>query len=86
MCRFLLDVGLHDHEVSLKSASERAAAVLWLTRCVLGNPSYDIWRKQLHNASLYTPIHSDYCLKNSNGSFPASSIHNDPLHPEALSV
>ncbi|KAL5111465.1 Cyclin-B2-1 [Taenia crassiceps] len=59
MCRFLLDVGLHDHEVSLARASRRAAAVLWLARCVLCNPSYSLWRKLSQIADLYNLILSN---------------------------
>ncbi|VUZ45935.1 unnamed protein product [Hymenolepis diminuta] len=46
MCSFLLDVGMHNHELSLSKASKKAAAVLWLGRCVLNNPTYRTWRAQ----------------------------------------
>ncbi|KAM3177090.1 hypothetical protein ACTXT7_005192 [Hymenolepis weldensis] len=46
MCSFLLDVGMHNHELSLSKASKKAAAVLWLGRCVLNNLTYRTWRAQ----------------------------------------
>ncbi|VDM18481.1 unnamed protein product [Hydatigera taeniaeformis] len=77
MCRFLLDVGLHDHEVSLARASKRAAAVLWLARCVLRNPSYSRWRKMSRIADLYNLILSDERFRNFYTSSGDSSRQND---------
>ncbi|TGZ57865.1 hypothetical protein CRM22_009825 [Opisthorchis felineus] len=43
MSRFLLAAGMHSHTISLKRESRKAAAVLWLSRVVLRNPSYANW-------------------------------------------
>ncbi|CAL8086088.1 unnamed protein product [Calicophoron daubneyi] len=43
MSRFLLEAGMHCHTISLKRESRKAAAVLWLARVVLRNPSYVDW-------------------------------------------
>ncbi|CDS40638.1 G2:mitotic specific cyclin B3 [Echinococcus multilocularis] len=77
MCRFLLDVGLHDHEVSLARASKRAAAVLWLARCVLRNPSYALWRKLSQIAELYNLILSNERFSDFYASCGDSPRQND---------
>ncbi|VDO10074.1 unnamed protein product [Rodentolepis nana] len=59
MCSFLLDVGMHNHELSLSQASKKAAAVLWLGRCVLNNPTYRIWRAQPEISSVLDLIDSN---------------------------
>ncbi|VDK33030.1 unnamed protein product [Taenia asiatica] len=77
MCRFLLDVGLHDHEVSLARASKRAAAVLWLARCVLRNPSYSLWRKLSQITDLYNLILSNEHFRDFYASCGNSPRQND---------
>ncbi|KAL5971629.1 G2/mitotic-specific cyclin-B2, partial [Taenia solium] len=77
MCRFLLDVGLHDHEVSLARASKRAAAVLWLARCVLRNPSYSLWRKLSQITDLYNLILSNEHFRDFYASCGSSPSQND---------
>ncbi|CAH8496035.1 unnamed protein product [Heterobilharzia americana] len=44
--RFLLEAGMHSHTISLKRESRKAAAVLWLARVVLRNPSYADWTRR----------------------------------------
>ncbi|VDP87551.1 unnamed protein product [Echinostoma caproni] len=46
MSRFLLEAGMHSHAISLKRESRKAAAVLWLARVVLRNPSYVDWTRR----------------------------------------
>ncbi|KAF7232523.1 hypothetical protein EG68_11191, partial [Paragonimus skrjabini miyazakii] len=46
MSRFLLETGMHSHAISLKRESRKAAAVLWLARVVLRNPSYAQWTRR----------------------------------------
>ncbi|KAF8564954.1 hypothetical protein P879_05308 [Paragonimus westermani] len=46
MSRFLLETGMHSHIISLKRESRKAAAVLWLARVVLRNPSYAQWTRR----------------------------------------
>nr|CDS32003.1 G2:mitotic specific cyclin B3 [Hymenolepis microstoma] len=70
MCSFLLDVGMHNHELSLSKASKKAAAVLWLGRCVLNNPTYRIWRAQ---PKVFTVLN----LIDSNPDFYESLIASD---------
>ncbi|CAH8841393.1 unnamed protein product [Trichobilharzia szidati] len=67
--RFLLEAGMHSHVISLKRESRKAAAVLWLARVVLRNPSYADWTRradvhqlrQLIQNNLYAQAYYTHC-------------------------
>lgn len=59
MSRFLLEVGMHNHEINLIRESKKAAAVLWLARRVLANPSYHEWLKRSDTQTMRVKIKQD---------------------------
>lgn len=61
--RFLLEAGMHSHAISLKRESLKAAAVLWLARVVLRNPSYIDWTGRADVKQLKQLIRDNPCVQ-----------------------
>ncbi|BHF61496.1 G2/mitotic-specific cyclin-B3 [Sparganum proliferum] len=63
MSRFLLEAGMHSHSISLCRESKKAAAVLWLARRVLRNPTYTDWLRRPEIAQLHRLLKADSRLQ-----------------------
>ncbi|VDN11517.1 unnamed protein product, partial [Dibothriocephalus latus] len=59
MSRFLLEAGMHSHSISLYRESRKAAAVLWLARRVLRNPTYTDWLRRPEICHLHRLLKAD---------------------------
>ncbi|VDL91826.1 unnamed protein product [Schistocephalus solidus] len=59
MSRFLLEAGMHSHSISLSRESRKAAAVLWLARRVLRNPTYTDWLRRPEVSHLHRLLKAD---------------------------